>query len=297
MKTRDIKNNAFLIISVLLTVITLFASCKAKDSGAVSQSKKQLVFGFSPGPYSDLFKKGIQPELEKRGYSIKIIEFTDWVTPNIALANKEIDANIFQHTRYLKQFSKDKGLELSPVIAIPTASLGLYSKKLDAGNVDDLKAEIKPNCKVTIPHDPTNLARSLLFLEKQGLIKIKDDINPATASEKDIIENPYNLVFVAVDAAQLPRTLDSSELAVISGNYAISAGIRLSTAIAGESLSPETENIVAIRTEDLNNEYVKDLISVIRSESFKEVTENPEYDFASFQRPAWYVDQWKIENR
>ena len=280
-----------------MSFITLFASCKSNNASQDSVAKKQLVFGFSPGPYSDLFKIGIQPELEKKGYSIKIIEFTDWVTPNIALANKEIDANIFQHTRYLKQFSKDKGLNLSPVIAIPTASLGLYSKKFNSKNIADLKSELKPNSQVTIPHDPTNLARSLVFLEKQGLIKIKEGVSHTTASEKDIIDNPYKLVFVPVDAAQLPRTLDSSDLAVISGNYAISAGIRLSTAIAGESLTPETENIVAIRTEDVDNEYVNDIISIIRSESFKTVNENPEYDFASFQRPSWYVEQWKIENR
>jgi D-methionine transport system substrate-binding protein len=240
---------------------------------------------------------GIQPELEKRGYTIKTVEFTDWVTPNIALGNGEIDANIFQHSRYLALFSKDKGLKLSPVISIPTASLGLYSKKLSAKNVNDLKAELTPGKQIAIPHDPTNLARALIFLQNLGLITIKGDINPTKASEKDIAENPYGLKFIAVDAAQLPRTLGSADLAVISGNYAISAGIRLSTAIAGERLSLETENIIAVRTEDIDKQFVADLKEIVRSEAFRDLTEDTKYDFAAFQRPAWYVAKWGIENR
>lgn len=284
----------FLSIAIIAVTLISITSCSSKSNKDKSQS---LVFGFSPGPYSDLFKLGIQPSLEARGYEVKIIEFTDWVTPNIALANKEIDANIFQHSRYLAQFAKDKKLELSPVIAIPTASLGLYSKKLKATNAEELKAELTKGNSITIPHDPTNLARALIFLQSQGLITIKADIDPTKASEKDILENPYELKFTPVDAAQLPRTLDSSDLAVISGNYAISAGIRLSTALAGESLIPETENIVAVRTSDLDKQFVKDLKEIIQSEAFKAIAENPDYDFASFQRPQWYVQQWGIKNK
>jgi D-methionine transport system substrate-binding protein len=287
------------ILTAAILVITIAVSCSSKSSksGAETSSKGTLTFGFSPGPYSDLFKLAIKPGLEKKGYKIKTVEFTDWVTPNLALGNKEIDANIFQHSRYLAQFSKDKGLVLSPVIAIPTASLGLYSRKLNARSIDELKNELSPGKTITIPHDPTNLARALIFLQNLGLITIKKDIDPTKASEKDILENSYRLVFTPVDAAQLPRTLESADLAVISGNYAISAGIRLSTAIAGERLELETENIVAVRTEDLEKPFVADLKEIIRSEEFKQVTENPQYDFASFQRPQWYVEQWKIGNR
>jgi D-methionine transport system substrate-binding protein len=270
---------------IFIFTAAILLSCSSKSS------KNELVFGFSPGPYSDLFHLAIKPGLEKRGYEIKTVEFTDWVTPNLALGNKETDANIFQHSRYLAQFSKDKGLALSPVIAIPTASLGLYSRKLKSIE------EISPGLTITVPHDPTNLARALIFLQNLELITIKNDIDPTTASEKDILENRYNLAFTPVDAAQLPRTLESADLAVISGNYAISAGIRLSTALAGEKLELETENIVAVRTEDLDKPFVADLIEIIRSEEFKDVVEDPQYDFSGFQRPQWYVEQWQIENR
>jgi len=285
-----------LSIAVIATLIIVGTACSSKNK-TQEGSEKSLVFGFSPGPYSDLFKLAIQPELEAKGYKIKVIEFTDWVTPNIALANKEIDANIFQHSRYLAQFSKDKGVELSPVIAIPTASFGLYTKKLKATSAEELKTELTKGKSITIPHDPTNLARALIFLQKQGLITIKADIDATRASEKDIVENPYGLVFTPVDAAQLPRTLDTSELSVISGNYAISAGIRLSTSLAGESLELKTENIVAVRTTDLDEPFVEDIKEIIQSEAFKKVVENTDYDFASFQRPQWYVQQWEIQNK
>ena len=285
-----------LSIAIIVSLIIIGTGCSSKNKSQ-KEGEETLVFGFSPGPYSDLFKLGIQLELEAKGYKVKIIEFTDWVTPNIALANQEIDANIFQHSRYLSQFSKDKGLELSPVISIPTASLGLYSKKLKASNIEELRPELTKGKSITVPHDPTNLARALIFLQNQGLITIKADIDPTKASEKDIIGNPYSLVFIPVDAAQLPRTLDSSDLAVISGNYAISAGIRLSTALARENLEIETENIIAVRTADLDKSFVKDIKEIIQSEAFRAITENPKYDFSSFQRPQWYVQQWGIKNK
>ena len=125
------KKTIKIFVTILLAIITFI--------GANAQSTKTLTFGFAPGPYVDLFKSGIKPGLEKKGYVINIKEFTDWVTPNTALANKEIDVNIFQHTRYLNKFSTDKGLKLSGILTIPTASFGIYSKTLKARNPKELK--------------------------------------------------------------------------------------------------------------------------------------------------------------
>jgi D-methionine transport system substrate-binding protein len=265
--------------------------------GVQAQSGKTLTFGFVPGPYVDLFKLGIKPGLVKKGYKIEIKEFTDWVTPNIALANNEINVNIFQHSRYLKKFSEDKGLKLSGVITIPTASFEIYSKKLKARNPEQLKKELKPGNVVTIPNDPTNLARALVFLRNTGLITIKAKIDATKASEKDIDKNPYGLVFKPVEAAQLPRTLESVTFSVISGNYAIAAGLKLSSGIARERLNQDIIITIAVRSEDLNKQFIKDIISVVQSSDFKAVVENPTYVFHQFERPEWYVRKWGIKNR
>lgn len=282
------KNSLRLFITVLLVVFSL---------GSHAQNDKKLTFGFAPGPYADLFKLGIQPGLEKKGYKIVVKEFTDWVTPNTALANSEIDANIFQHTRYLQKFTEDKNLKLSGVITIPTAAYGLYSKKLKSRSLSQLKKELKKGSEISIPNDPTNLARALIFLQNAGLVTIKADIDATKATEKDLISNPYGLVFKPIDAAQLPRTLESVTLSVISGNYAISAGIRLSSAIARERLTQDIIITVAVRTDDLNKQFIKDIKSVVESADFKAVVENPKYDFAQFERPSWYVTKWKIKNK
>lgn len=281
------------IVKKIALIVLIFISI----TNIEAQKGKTLVFGFAPGPYADLFKLGIKPGLEKKGYKIEVKEFTDWVTPNTALANKEIDVNIFQHSRYLKKFSTDKKLNLSGIITIPTASFGIYSKKLKAGTLTQLKKELKKGDEITIPNDPTNLARALIFLRNAGLISIRKDIDATKASEKDIDKNPYGLVFKPVEAAQTPRTLESVTLSVIPGNYAIAAGIKLYSALAREQLSQDIIITVAIRTEDLAKTYINDLKDVIQSVDFKNVVENPQYNFAKFERPAWYIKKWKIQNK
>ena len=279
----------FLTIVTIVTVLLSISKLEAQQ--------KRIVFGFAPGPYADLFKLGIKPGLEKKGYTIEVKEFTDWVTPNTALANKEIDVNIFQHSRYLKKFADDKQLHLSGAITIPTASFGIYSKKLKSKTFDQLKKELKSGDEITIPNDPTNLARALIFLKNAGLITLKADVDQTKASEKDVAENPYGLVFKPIDAAQLPRTLESVTLSVISGNYAIAAGIKLSSAYIRERLTQDVIITVAVRTEDLNKQFVEDIKAVIESIEFKNVVENTQYDFAQFERPGWYINKWNIQNK
>lgn len=262
----------FLSIVILLGVLT---ACGTKDD-------KTIIFGVAPGPYREMIIKGIKPGLEAKGYKVDIKDFSDYVQPNLALANKEIDANLFQHLVYLEKFSEDQNLDLSPVINIPTAAVGLYSKK-----INDL-TQLSEGATVTIPNDPTNLARALRLLQQAGLVELSKDIDPSTASEKDIKVNRKNLKISPVEAAQLPRTLDSVDLAAINGNYAISAGISLSTAIVMEELEEDYKNLVAVRTEDLNSQFVEDLIGVVRSEEFKTVIENPDDIFKGFQRPEWF---------
>jgi D-methionine transport system substrate-binding protein len=246
-------------------------------------ASKKIIFGVAPGPYGDMVKKAIQPSLEKKGYTVEIKEFTDYVQPDLALGNKEIDVNLFQHSVYLEKFAKDNNLKLSPVISVPTAAAAIYSHKIKS-----IK-QLKKGSQVTIPNDPTNLARALRLLQAAGLIKIKASIDPTKASEKDIVSNPKNLKIQTVEAAQLPRTLDSTDIAVINGNYAISAGIKLSSAIVNEKLAENYKNVIAVRTEDLNSQFVKDIKEIVKSAQFRIVIESAKNIFKDFQKPDWYL--------
>jgi D-methionine transport system substrate-binding protein len=242
--------------------------------------EKKLIFGVAPGPYGDLVKQAIQPGLEKKGYRVELREFSDYVQPNLALANKSIDVNVFQHRVYLDKFSADKGLKLSQLITIPTASLGVYSKKYKS------IAEIKDGSSVTIANDPTNLARALKYLQTLGFIKIKPDIDAAKASEKDIGENPKHLKVQPIEAAQLPRSLESADFSLVNGNYAIAAGI-WPAAFDRETLIEGHINLVAVRTEDLEKQFAKDIKEVVESKEFLAVVDDPKNIFKDFQKPEW----------
>lgn len=250
--------------------------------GAFAQlSPNQIVFGVAPGPYGDLIRYAIQPGLEKKGYKVVVREFSDYVQPNLALANRSLDANLYQHRLYLEKFSADKGLKLSPVITIPTAGLGLYSNRIKS--IDQLKQ----GDVVTLANDPTNLARALRFLAKLDLITIRKDIDPTQASEKDVDQNPRGLVIRPLEAAQLPRTLESAAASVVNGNFAIAAGLKLSDALKLEELDENLKNLVAVRTEDLDRQYVKDIRTVVESPEFLAVVDSPQHIFKDFQKPAW----------
>lgn len=267
----------------LLTAATRTLAVFALGVSAVSAqiTPNTLVFGIAPGPYGDLIKAAIQPGLEKKGYKIVIKEFSDYVQPNLALANNSIDANLFQHRLYLDKFSADKGLKLSPVINVPTAGLGIYSHKIKSLD------QLKKGDVVTLANDPTNLARALRFLAKEGLLTFRKDIDPVQASERDIENNPLGLVFKPLEAAQLPRTLDSATLSVVNGNFALASGLKLSDALKLETLDENIKNLVAVKTADLNKPFVQDIKQVIESPEFLTAVEDPKYPFKEFQKPEW----------
>lgn len=281
---------------ILLVFSVALAGCgSAEKTQKADKTPTKLTFGVAPGPYGDMIRYAIKPGLEKKGYTVELKEFSDYVQPNLALNNKELDANLFQHRPYLEKFSADKGLKLSPVINVPTAGLGVYSRKIQAANTEELKKLIKPGDEITLANDPTNLARALQLLAKHGLITIKTDIDQTKASEKDIVQNPYGLKVSPLEAAQLPRSLDSVALSVVNGNFAIAAGIPLSSAIIKEELAEPIKNLVAVRTEDLDKQFVKDIKEVIESEDFKKAIEDPKYPFKDFQKPDWYKTKWNVK--
>lgn len=271
------------IATTLLAVAVLAA---AAAGVAAAEKPAVLSFGVAPGPYGDMILKAVKPGLEKKGYVVKLVQFQDYVQPNLALANKETTANLFQHQPYLEKFSADKGLKLSPVIKVPTVGLGLYSNKTKS------ISQLKDGDEVTLAQDPTNLARALRFLQKLGLLKIKANVDPTKASVKDIAENPRKLRITPLEAAQIPRSLDGVAAGVVNGNYAIASGLKLSEALALEELDEGLKNLIAVRTEDLDKQFVKDIVEVVHSEEFFNAIESPANIFSSFQKPDWYVKQW-----
>ncbi len=243
---------------------------------------KDIIVGVCAGPYGDMFKDAIQPSLEEKGYKITIKEFSDYVQPNKALANKEINLNMFQHSVYLEKFATGNNLNLTAIAEIPTAGMGVYSNKVKSLD------ELKEGALVTIPDDPTNLTRALKVLEAAGLITIDPKVENSIATERDISENPKKLEFKLIEAPQLPRTLDSADLAVINGNFAIAAGLNPSEALYNEKLSDGYINVIAVRTEDADSQLSKDVLEVVKSSKFKSVIDDPNGQYKAFQKPADY---------
>jgi len=264
---KKIKNELFVVtrFALKLAAIAGLAFVIAKSINPVNAAgvkSKTIVIGTTVGDFAVLVNEGLKPELEKKGYEVKLVQFTDYVRPNLALAEGALDVNIFQHKPYLDEFSKEKGLKLSVLEPAPTAPLGLY-----AGQLKSLK-DLKDGTSIAVPNDPSNLARALVILSELGWIELKKEISPLRVSLKDIQKNSRNLKIVQLEAAQLPRSLSDVGFAVINGNFATSAGIPVSSALAREK-NDNYINYAVVRTNDLNLPFAKDFLESSRSPSFK----------------------------
>lgn len=243
-------------VTISLTTLLLFG-CGAKET-----DQKTLKVGATPVPHSELLNL-IKPELEKQGITLEIVEFTDYVTPNLALNDGEIDANFFQHVPYMESFSKEHGLNLVSAGTVHVEPLGLYSKTFDS------ISDIQSGAVIAIPNDPTNEGRALLLLEANGLIKLSSDAG-LEATEADIVENTLGLVFKPIDAAQLPRTLDDVAGAVINTNYALEADLNPSEdAVIIEGSESPYANIVTVNADRLDDDTIKALVKALQSETVK----------------------------
>ncbi len=229
---------------------------------AADPAKKEIVIGTTVGDFGDQVKQAIRPILEKKGYKVKLVEFTDYIRPNLALQEGSLDVNVFQHRPYLDTFSAQHKLQLSPVFQVPTAPLGVY-----AGRTASLAA-VKNGSSVSIPNDPSNLARALVMLNDLGWIKLKAGINPLTASERDIATNVKQIKLRPLEAAQLPRSRADVDFAVVNGNYAVSSGMKLTSALYQEK-SDAYINVGAIKTSNANTQWAKDVIAAYQSPEFK----------------------------
>lgn len=258
-------------IGILLTAALAFGAVgcgstttneTADEATTTTAEGATIVVGASPSPHAEILKAA-QPLLAEKGITLEIKEFTDYVQPNLALNTGDLDANYFQHQPYLDQFNADNDMDLVVLGAVHYEPMGIF-----AGNSSDLAA-LPDGAKVGVPNDATNEARALLLLESNGLIKLKEDAGVA-ATKLDIVENPHNLEIVEMEAAQLPLSLGSLDIAVINGNYALSGGLSISDALAieeADSLAAETyQNVVAVRNGDETRPELQTLIEVLNSQ-------------------------------
>lgn len=248
---------------------TTAAEAESSEAEAKTDDLKELTVGASPAPHAEILEAA-REELAKKGYDLKIVEYTDYVQPNLALDAGDLDANYFQHLPYLEQFNEERGTKLVSAGKIHYEPFGIY-----AGKTATLDA-LADGAKVAVPNDATNEARALLLLEAQGLLKLADGAG-LKATKTDIVENPKNLDILEVEAAQVPRSLPDVDIAVINGNYAIEAGLKVSDALAVEASDSEAAttygNVVAVQEGKEDDEKTKALIEALTSDAVKEYME------------------------
>ena len=239
-----------IVLAALFAATTVFAQTVIK-------------VGATPEPHADILNL-IKDDLKAEGVELKVIEFTDYVTPNEAVESGEIDANYFQHIPYLESFNTERGYHLVNAAGIHVEPFALYSKKYKS--IKDLKKK----AKIAIPNDPTNEGRALLLLQEAGLITLDPNADIKEATVQDITSNPKKLKFSEIEAASLPRVLADVDAAVINGNYAIPAG--LSAAKDGlfvEGSSSPYVNVLCVKEGNENLPAVQAVIKALKSDKVK----------------------------
>ncbi len=229
---------------------------------ASSALAETIRVGVTPGEHAQIMEK-VKEIAAKKGLDIEILEFSDYVVPNQALADGDLNANSFQHQPYLDNQIADRGFDIVSVGTTITTPMGVYSKKVKSLD------ELKDGASVAIPNDPTNGGRALLVLASKGLIKVKPEAG-LKVTPNDVTENPKNIQFSELDAAQLPRSLDDVDAAVINTNYAMEAGLHPKTdAIAIESDKSPYANVIAVRRADKDAPWVKTLVESYHDDSIR----------------------------
>ena len=238
-----------IVLAALFAATTVFAQTVIK-------------VGATPEPHADILNL-IKDDLKAEGVELKVIEFTDYVTPNEAVESGEIDANYFQHIPYLESFNAERGYHLVNAAGIHVEPFALYSKKYKS--IKDLKKK----AKIAIPNDPTNEGRALLLLQSAGLITLDSNAG-LEATPVNIVNNPKNLKFSELEAASVPRVLQDVDAAVINGNYAIPVGlVATKDGLYVEGADSPYVNIVSVKEGNETSDKIKALVNALKSEKIK----------------------------
>lgn len=251
------KSNIFLKSILSFVFITLLSACGQKDETLIK-------VGATVGPHAQVVE-AVAKEAAKQGLNVKVVEFSDYITPDAALENGDLDLNSYQHQPFLNNYNHNNNSKLVSIGQSILMRMGIYSDKYK--NIQ----EIPKNARVAIPNDPTNGGRGLLLLQSAGLIKLTPDAD-SKATVNDIIENPKELEIIEVDAAQLPRTLDDVDAAAITMNYVMSAGLNpKEQGIYLESKDePLAVMVIAAREEDKDNPAYQKFVEIYQSAAIKD---------------------------
>lgn len=252
------------LISIILAIALCLATFCILTSCSSNKSSKTIKIGATPSPHAEILEY-VKPILKEKGIELEIKVFNDYVLPNTAVENNELDANYFQHVPYLDDFNSKNGTHIVSIGAVHYEPFGIY-----AGKTTSLSA-LKDGATIAIPNDGTNESRALLLLAANGLIEVDDTVTASSAATKlNIKSNPHNYNIVEIEAAQLPAQLPSVDVAVINGNYAIGAGLKVKDALAVEDQNSDAAitygNIIAVKAGNENNENFKVLLEVLTSD-------------------------------
>lgn len=262
---RDIHMKLKKFIAPLLVGVLAFAIAGCgTNTNQSSQTPKEIKIGATAGPHAQV-AEAVAKEAKKQGIDLKVVEFSDYVTPDKALADGDIQLNAYQHVPFMENFNKQNGSKLVAIGKTILMPMGLYSNSVHSA------ADVPEGAIVAIPNDPTNGGRGLALLAKAGLITLKDGVG-FKATVADITSNPKNLQIQELEAAQLPRSLDDVVVAAIPMNYVQSAGLNVEK--QGFFLEPKDEPlavmILAVRDQDKDNETYKKIADIYKSDAIKQ---------------------------
>ena len=233
------------------------------DSASATSGDNVIKVGASPTPHAEILNDAVAPLLEKAGYKLEVVEFTDYVLPNTATEDGELDANYFQHLPYLEDFNAEQGTHLVDVAGVHIEPMRVY-----AGKTASLDA-LEDGAQVAVPNDTTNEARALLLLQTAGLIELSDPTDLA-ATPKDIKSNPKNLQFVEVEAATVPTVLQDVDIAVINTNYALGANLASDLILQTEAGDSPYVNVVVVKEGNEDSAKTKALVDAVTSQEVKD---------------------------
>ena len=282
MNVRKTVLKSFLVplVSVLALSVSACGEDKASQDAQAQAVPHSIKVGVVPGPYREMLDLYLKPVVQKKGHDLEFVEFTDWVQPDSALASGDIDANVFQHQSYLNGIVENQGLKLSSVVNVPTLGIFAFSDKYKSFD------EVQDGATVGIPNDPVNLARALRVARDLKVIGLDPNKDEQKASLADIKDNPKHLKFTVMEAAQLPRSLDSIDLAFVPGNYAYAAKLDFTKALGAEDVKEPIKLVVAVQDSkvDTIGKFLKE--TVLDPDFAKGVDQDKV--FSQFAKPNWW---------
>lgn len=265
-----------LSLTLGLALALVMTACGAANSN--SADKKEIRYGKAQGPYTVLFEDAIVPILAKQGYTAKAVEFSDLVTNDVAVNEKEVDLNVEQHTAYMNNFNTSKNGKLVAIGPVPTVPAGIFSARHKS------LTELADGDKIAVPNDASNTARAYALLQKAGWIKLTPGKSLTTVTKDDIVENPHNLQFTELGTASIPPALSDFSFAVITGSIVYSAKIDPASALLQEDILPDLILQVVVHADNKDAKWAKDVVAAYHSQEFKDYMN-------THNKGLWFIPQ------